>query len=398
MDKHLIDRWIGEMGTELNDIQRFWSQSMIDNRYEGFLPGMNSIRQVDEKGQKGVVLNARILWAFSTLAIHHDPACQPFAERAFNYILKHFRDAESGGYYWSVTFDGKPCQTRKQVYAQAFVLYALVEYYSLTHDEKVLGYAWEVFELIENRALDTVTGGYTEGFSRDWGQLSDWRLSKKDLNEPLSLNTHIHVLEAYTALCRISPVKPVIDAIARLHRLFEVHFLKPDGHLNLFFHSNWEPVGNLISFGHDIETTWLLQESVRVLPESSKPSGITNWIDEACRIFLSEAILPDGSSRYETDPSTGHDDRDRHWWVQAEGMVGLLNAYGNDGDPRFLEASWRLWNYILLKLKDPATGEWFWKINPDGRWSPGDSLAGFWKCPYHNTRACLEGIKRLSIL
>ncbi|MFH0760798.1 MAG: AGE family epimerase/isomerase [Bacteroidota bacterium] len=398
MDKDLIQRWIAEMRAELNDIEKFWSESMVDNQYGGFLPGMNTIRQVDEKGQKGIVLNARILWALSALAIHHDPACRLLADRAFDYIRNYFLDAKSGGYYWSVTFNGKPCQTRKQVYAQAFVLYALVEYYSLTRDSMVLSEARELFELMEQRGLDPVTGGYTEAFSQDWLPLSDWRLSKKDLNEPLSLNTHLHVLEAYTSLYRISPEKPVINAIGRLHRLFEAHILKSDGHLNLFFNLNWEPVGNLISFGHDIETTWLLQESAEALSVFAKPVLITNWIREACRVFLKEALLPDGSSRYETDPLTGHDDRDRHWWVQAEGMVGLLNAYGNEGDPCFLEASWRLWNFIISELKDPTTGEWFWRIDPDGRWFPEDSLAGFWKCPYHNTRACLEGIKRLSIL
>ena len=398
MDKCLINRWISEMRAELNDIKKFWSESMVDNRYGGFLPGMNTLRQVDEKGQKGIVLNSRILWAFSALAIHHDPACRLFADRAFDFICDYFRDAKYGGYYWSITFDGKPGHTRKQVYAQAFVLYALAEYYSLTRDSKVLSQAWELFGLMEQRGLDALTGGYTEAFSQDWLPLSDWRLSKKDLNEPLSLNTHIHVLEAYTSLYRISPEKPVISAIGRLHRLFETHFLKSDGHLNLFFNSNWEPVGNLISFGHDIETTWLLQESTDDLSLFPKSVRITNWIHEACRVFLKEALLPDGSARYETDPLTGHDDRDRHWWVQAEGMVGLLNAYGNERDQRFLEASWCLWNYILSDLKDPSSGEWYWKICSDGHWLPEDSLAGFWKCPYHNTRACLEGIKRLSTL
>ncbi|MFH0760837.1 MAG: AGE family epimerase/isomerase [Bacteroidota bacterium] len=398
MNKDLIIRWMEEMMTELNDIRKFWSEYMIDNRYGGFLPGMNTLRRVDVTGEKGVVLNSRILWAFSALAIHYDPACRPMAERAFIYLQEFFLDRDNGGYYWSVTFDGKPCQTRKQVYAQAFVLYGLAEYYSLTLDPAVLNLARDLFELMEHRGPDPVTGGYTEAFTEDWRSLSDWRLSKKDLNEPLSVNTHLHVLEAYTSLYRISPDKSVLDAIGRLHRLFEAHFLKPDGHLNLFFNARWEPVGNLISFGHDIETTWLLWQSVEGLSLFPQPVRINNWIRLAGRTFLEEALLPDGSSRYETDPTTGHDDRDRHWWVQAEGMIGLLNAYNIEKDPRYLEASWQLWNYIITNLKDPLTGEWYWRIDRDGNWLPGDSLAGFWKCPYHNTRACLEGIKRLSIL
>lgn len=398
MDKDLIKRWIAGMRAELDDIQKFWSESMVDHRYGGFLPGMNTLRQIDETGPKGVVFNARILWAFSTLSIHHNPACRAMADRAFEYIRNYFLDTKYGGYYWSVTFDGNPLQTRKQIYAQAFVLYGLAEYYSLTRDVRVLNQAGEVFELIERQGLDAFRGGYTEAFSHDWQPLSDWRLSKKDLNEPLSLNTHLHVLEAYTAFYRINPEKTVVDAIERLHRLFGTYFLNPGGHLNLFFDSHWKPVGHLISFGHDIETTWLLQESFEASSAFLIQDNLTGWIRKACRVFLKEALLPDGSSRYETDPSTGQDDRDRHWWVQAEGMVGMLNAYGNEGDPRFLEAAWHLWNFIRRELKDPATGEWFWRIGADARWFPEDSLAGFWKCPYHNTRACLEGIRRLSVL
>jgi mannobiose 2-epimerase len=398
MDNVLIRRWIAEMRAELNDIRKFWSESMTDEKFGGFLPGMNTLRQIDQTGQKGVVLNARILWAFSALANQHDPGCRRMADRAFSFIRDHFCDPEYGGYYWSVTFDGKPCQTRKQIYAQAFVLYGLVEYFNLTGDPGVLRMARELFELMEQKGLDPVAGGYTEAFSRDWSPLSDWRLSPKDLNEPLSLNTHLHVLEAYTSLCRISPEKPVIMAIHRLHQLFDAHFIRPDGHLNLFFNLWWKPVGELVSFGHDIETTWLLQESIEAVPGIEQSKRLTGWIRHACRVFLREALLSDGSARYETDPVTGHDDRDRHWWIQAEAMVGLLNAYGNEGDPRFLESSWNLWKYILSDLKDPSTGEWFWRISPEGRWFPEDSLAGFWKCPYHNTRACLEGIKRLSTL
>jgi mannobiose 2-epimerase len=389
---------MGEMMSELNDIRKFWSEFMIDDRYGGFLPGMNTLRETDLTGDKGVVLNARILWAFSTLTIHHDPSCRHMADRAFAYLQEFFLDKVNGGYYWSVTFDGKPSQTRKQVYAQAFVLYALSEYYSLTRDPAILRLAENLFELMEDRAADAVTGGYTEAFTEEWRALSDWRLSEKDLNQPLTANTHLHVLEAYTALYRITGDQNVLEALGRLHRLFEAHFLRPDGHLNLFFTERWEPVGNLVSYGHDIETAWLLWESVEGISLFPQPVRIKKWIRLAGETFLNEALFPDGSPRYETDPSNGHDDRDRHWWVQAEGMVGLLNAYHIEKNPRYLDASWRLWNYIMTNLKDPVTGEWYWRKDLNGNWLPGDALAGFWKCPYHNTRACLEGIKRLSIL
>jgi len=397
MDKAQINRWIGELKFELTDIQRFWSESMIDQRHGGFLPGMNTLHQIDVAGQKGVVLNARILWAFSALAIHHDPVCRQYAGRAYDYLRNFFRDPEHKGYYWSVTFDGKPGQTRKQVYAQAFVLYGLCEYFSLTRDPAILQEAIDLFGLIESNCLNQVSGGYLEAFSREWNPLTDWRLSEKDLNEPLSANTHLHLLEAYTSLARIKPSQPVIGAIQRLQQIFENHFLNANGHLNLFFNLNWEAAGTLISYGHDIETSWLLQESNGVLPGPAR-EPIMKWIQKAGRSYLDEALLPDGSSRYEADPAQDHDDHDRHWWVQAEGMVGLLNAYRNDGDPRFLEASGRIWAYILANLKDPLSGEWYWRIDRHGHWLPDDSIAGFWKCPYHNTRACLEGIKRLSVL
>ena len=398
MERAWIDRWVGEMKSELEDIRRFWSESMVDETYGGFLPGMNTARQADLRGAKGIVLNARILWAFSALTLHHDPGCRSLADRAYRYIRDYFRDPLNGGYYWSVTFNGKPFQTRKQVYAQAFVLYALTGYYSLTRDPDVLSQARELFTLMEMRCLDRRSQGYTEAYTADWHSLTDWRLSPKDLNEPLSLNTHLHILEAYSSFYRINPDHRVEAAIRHLYTLFEDHFLNPDGHLNLFFTGEWCRASHLVSYGHDIEATWLLRESLSRVPAPAGSSTISNWIRKACRVFLEEALLPDGSSRYETDPLTGLDDRDRHWWVQAEGMVALLDAYANGRDPRFLEAAWQLWCFILTGLKDPVTGEWYWKVDPDGRWFPEDSLAGFWKCPYHNTRACLEGIERLSIL
>lgn len=398
MDKSEMKLWINQLRDELDDIVRFWSESMPDHKNGGFLAGINTVGKVDDSGPKGVVLNARILWSFSSLSIHHNPDCRMWADRAYQYINEYFKDPVHSGYYWSVSQNGVPVSTKKQTYAQAFVLYALVEYYNLTHNFQALNEACKLFFLIEEYGYNEEYGGYIEAGTRNWKVPDDWRLSSKDLNEPMSLNTHLHVLEAYTSLFSVFPDPSVKSAIEKLQQLFASHFFRADGHLNLFFNRKWEPVGQLISYGHEIETTWLLRKSLDFVSYAPIIGDIAQWIDQALHTFLREAILPDGSVRYESDPATGLDDRDRHWWVQAESMIALLDYHMHQPEDQLLQSAHQIWQFIRNSLKDPRTGEWYWRLDSDGHWFSGDSLAGFWKCPYHNTRTCLESIDRLKML
>lgn len=407
MDKTVVQTWIREMQSELDDIFRFWSTRMPDQENGGFLAGILTSGEVDRSGPKGAVLNARILWSFSALAIHYsqitdDPeaacksdTCRQMADRAFDYLVRYFRDPIHQGYFWSVDQEGQPFHDRKQVYAQAFVLYGFTEYYRLTGDNLVLELVLELFATIETWGFDQAAGGYTEAYNRDWSPIPDLKLSPKDLNEPFSLNTHLHVLEAFTSLWKIAPRPEVKYSLIRLYGIFYRRFLDRQGHLNMFFTRTWVPSGRLISYGHDIEATWLLEESLNSLTDNPWRRTILARTATMVDIFCNEAILPDGSVRYESDPESGHDDRDRHWWVQAEAMVGLLHAYRNNPDEKYITAAHSIWVYIREQMKDPLTGEWYWRLDPDGRWFPDDTIAGFWKCPYHNSRACLESIRLL---
>ncbi len=407
MNNSQIQAWTRELESELDDILRFWSTRMPDEENGGFLAGILTSGEIDRTGPKGVVLNARILWSFSTLAIHYnrlagDPesaakaeTCRRLAGRAFQYLVRFLRDPDHGGYYWSVDRKGLPFSDRKQIYAQAFVLYGYTEYYRLTGDPLVLELARELFDTIESRGSDPEAEGYVEAFNRDWSPLADLKLSDKDLNEPFSLNTHLHVLEAYTALNLIDPNPEVKNALIRLHALFHNKFLSLSGHLNLFYNRCWKPVGRLVSYGHDIEAAWLLLESTENTPGTPWHKIILKRTGIMVDAFLRDALLPDGTVRYESDPESGHNDTDRHWWVQAEAMVGLLWAWKNHRNGKYLETAWRIWRFIRDRMKDPLTGEWYWRLDQEGRWFPGDTIAGFWKCPYHNSRACLESIEIL---
>jgi mannobiose 2-epimerase len=380
---------------------------MPDEEKGGFLAGILTSGEVVRSGPKGAVLNARILWSFSALAIHfrdsgsgNDPddrfeTCSKMATRAFGYLIRFFRDPEYAGYFWSVDQDGLPFQDRKQTYAQAFVLYGFTEYCRLTGDKLVLELANELFTTIESFGYNQETGGYTEAFNRDWSPVTDLKLSPKDLNEPFSLNTHLHVLEAYSSFWKVAPAPEVRNSLIRLYGLFSRSFLNRPGHLNMFFDQNWNPSGRLVSYGHDIETSWLLEESLAGITDNPWRISIMAKTRELVDAFYKEAILEDGSVRYEYDPFSGHDDRDRHWWVQAEGMTGLLRAWKHSGNEDHLLAAHRIWRYIRDRMKDPRNGEWYWRLDPRGKWFAGDTIAGFWKCPYHNSRACLEAIRIL---
>lgn len=395
MTNLLIDSWLQELNQEIESISNFWISAMPDHENSGFLAGINSLGEVDRKGSKGLVLNARILWTFSTLSISDSLRFKPTADRAYNYIITHFKDPDYRGYFWSVDQKGNPNQTRKQIYAHAFLLYGMTAYYKVSKDQLILDQVFTIFEYIEEIGRNQTFGGYCEAFNRNGSELSDKRLSDKDLNEPLSLNTHLHIIESYTSLYRLIPDAKIKSAILHLQKLFQDYILKSDGHLNMFLNADWKPVGSLISYGHDIEACWLLQESIECVHSEPLATEISNWIAKAQDVFYTEGILDNGTVRYEFNPSNNEDDRDRHWWVQAESMVGLINAYNTSGNGKFLESAYKIWGFILNSLKEPNTGEWYWKLDQNGNWSDNDTLAGFWKGPYHSIRACLESIKRL---
>ena len=433
---------IYQMKKEMQDvleknILHFWMTQMVDEENGGFYGRMDNSGTIHPEAEKGAILNARILWAFS--AAHRvlgnldnlenldrldSPDYASMARRAYEYFVSHFIDWEYGGVYWSLDSKGQPLDTKKQFYAIGFAIYGLSEYARATGDREALDYALQLFDCIEEHAFDHKYNGYIEACTREWGEIADMRLSELDANYPKSQNTHLHIIEPYTNLLRclkelhaqescdyvpvlgsvlpigISvPVETMVRVEGALRNLIDIftdRILNPETHhLDLFFEMDWtRGAGHLESYGHDIECSWLMHEAALVLGDPqvlAKVEPIVREVAEASE----KGLRPDGSMIHEANLDTGHQDDDLHWWVQAENVVGWYNIYQHFGDEEALEKAFRCWTYIKQNLIDEQHGEWYWSRHADGSLNTTDDKAGFWKCPYHNSRMCLEVIERV---
>jgi mannobiose 2-epimerase len=379
-----------------NNILPFWITKMQDTAHGGFYGRMDGTNVLHPQASKGAILNARILWIFSAAyRLLKHPEYLKMAERAFDYIVHYFLDKENGGVYWELDCPGNPVNTKKQTYVQAFALYGFSEYYRATGHPKALHLAEDLFLLIENKCKDPLHNGYFEAFTEDWQSIDDMRLSEKDDNEKKTMNTHLHVMEAYTNLYRIRPDKRVEDAQRRIIDIFTDHIIdRKTAHLQLFFDEEWAAKSSIISYGHDIEASWLLYEAASVLNDNALKERVKS-LSLSIAVAVSEGLLPDGSLAYES--VGGHTDVERHWWVQAEAVTGFLYAWRNSRNDAFRQKAIRIWEYIGKQLIDASGGEWYWSRNPDGSINREGDKAGFWKCPYHNGRMCMEMMENFKI-
>ena len=386
---------VSEFRQELQHILNYWEKFTIDHRQGGFYGRLTNDNQVVEGAVKGAVLNARILWTFSAAYnLTKEAHLLEVAERSFDYVSSRFINLPFGGVYWSVTAEGVPADDRQQMYAIAFMIYGLTEYARATGlAENVLELAIGLYRDIEDNSYDAARGGYMEAFTADWKPIDDLRLSDKDANEKKTMNTHLHILEAYTNLYRVWPDKELAGKIRGLIGNFTDHII--DGrthHLHLFFDESWEVRRGVISYGHDIEASWLLLEAAEVLGDRDLIRRVKVLAVKIAEASM-EGVNPDGSMNYELDG--GHLIAERHWWVQAEAMVGFLNAWQLTGEASFYDKFLAVWAYTKKYIIDGEKGEWFWGRTADGEVMPGQDKVGFWKCPYHNSRACMDVIRRL---
>lgn len=379
------------------NILPFWLDKMIDRENRGFYGRIDGHGVLHPDAEKGAILNARILWTFSAAyRVLKRPEYLAAATRAKDYILEHFYDKEFGGIYWSLDCLGRPKDTKKQFYAIGFAIYGLSEYARATADREALDYAIRLFECIEQHSLDRKDNGYIEACTREWGKIEDMRLSDFDANYPKSQNTHLHIIEPYTNLFRIWKDERLEKALRNLINIFTDKILNPETHhLDLFFDNDWtRGAGHLESYGHDIECSWLMHEAALVLGDEEvlrKVEPIVKLVAKASE----KGLNADGSMVHEANVDTGHVDDDLHWWVQAEAVVGFFNIYQYFGDEQALEKATHCWQYIKRNLIDNENGEWYWSRHADGTLNLEDDKAGFWKCPYHNGRMCLELIERI---
>lgn len=391
-----METWKHEIqGVLENNILNFWMDKMADCGNGGYYGRIDGRGLLYPEAERGAVLNARILWAFSAAyRVLRKPEYLAEATRAKDYFVRHFIDTGYGGVYWSVDAQGLPLNTRKQTYAIGFALYGLSEYVRATGDREALATAVSLYETLETHAFDAVSGGYIEALARDWTPLADMRLSDKDENASRTLNTHLHILEPYTNLYRVWKDPALERSILRLLRLFLSRFLNPESHhLDLFFDDRWQGRRNVESFGHDIEASWLIHEAALVLGDKELLLRVEPGVRKIARA-ADEGLREDGSMIYEHWKDTGKYDLQRQWWVQCETVIGHINLYQYFGDEEALEVARRCWKFIRTRLIDWEEGEWYWGVKADGTVDLNNDRAGFWKCPYHNTRMCLELIQR----
>lgn len=382
---------------ELEQILHWWINHMTDPKNGGFYGRIDSFNHLHEKADKGIILNTRILWTFAAAArITQKDQYRVVAEKACQYILHHFWDVVYEGVYWMLNNKGEVVNDRKQIYAQAFAIYAFSEHYLLTEDPICKEKAIELFWLIERYSLDKKKGGYLEAFNNEWGPLNDLRLSEKDMNVAKTMNTHLHILEAYTNLFRIYPHNSLADALRSLIQLFLDRFINPETyHLNLFFDENWTLKSEEISFGHDIETSWLLVEAAEVLRDEDILKNCQSIALKMVNAVLDRGMDSDGGL-FNEGLESNIIDSNKHWWPQAEAVVGFLNAYQISGQSFYLDHAARSWEFIQQFIKDPVGGEWHWMVDQSGKPILGkEDKAGAWKAPYHNGRACMECTSRI---
>ena len=338
---------------------------------------------------RGVILNARIMWSFAAAyQALPDTAYLVAAVHARDYFLEHFCDHKYGGVYWSVDAAGERLDTKKQLYSQGFAIYALSELYKATGDDEVLKNAINLYKVVEAYFADKENGGYTEALARDFSPLEDMSLSAHDINADKTMNSHLHVLEAYANLYQVWPDEELKAAVEKLLDIIGTKVMAADGHLQLYFRKDWSVMPGGVSYGHDIETSWLALECADALKDIDVVNRVRPWA-LAMGKAGNEGLFPDGSMRYEKFLDGKYDDS-RQWWVQAETVVGNLWLWKYHSDPQGAERALSAWNYIRENLVDSKDGEWWWAVLPDGKVDLSQPKVGFWKCPYHNTRMCLQ--------
>ena len=373
----------------------FWMNHAIDRQGGGFHGALTNDLRIRDEVPRSAILHGRLVWTFSAAyRVLGVGGLRATAEHARDYLLRQLSDPVHGGVYWSVDRLGRPVEDRKHTYAQAFAIYGLAEHHLATADRISLRRARELFELLEAHAHDPVHGGYVEGRDRAWGPLADMRLSDKEPNCRKSMNTHLHVLEAYTCLLLAWPDAVLRRRLRELVDVFLERIVDPEQpRFRLFFDDDWRRLPDHVSPGHDIEGSWLLVEAAEALGDAALLARVRQLALRMAGEVLARGRDGDGPVLHELGPDGTS--RERHWWVQAEAIVGFTAAHQISGDERYGVAALACWDYVQRHFVDRTHGEWFKVLRPDGTPIPGQMKAGPWECPYHHARMCLEMMARL---
>lgn len=377
-----------------NALIPFWSK-LMDEENGGFYGMLDFDLKLDKKAMKGCILNSRIMWFFSeAYLLLGDEKLLDYAKHGYRFLKEKCLDKENGGVYWSVNYRGLPYDTVKHTYNQAFAIYALSAYYKASGEEEALKLAEEIYEVIESRCRDEK--GYLEAFDETFHPVSNGKLSENGVMAERTMNTLLHVMEGYTELYRVSKRSDVKRSLVWILNIFTDHVYNAEKQRQeVFFDGDYNSLIDLISYGHDIEAAWLLERTLEVLGECPEcpAEAIRNMSKEMSENIYRKAF--DGHSVI-NECENGVENVYRIWWIQAESMVGFVNAYQNGYGAEYLAAAERIWEYIKKYFVDKREGsEWFWRLYSDGQPVSGEPIVEPWKCPYHNGRMCIEIIRRL---
>lgn len=376
----------------LHTIIPFW-KNLRDNEHGGYYGWLGYDLALDKKAVKGCILNSRITWFFANAyTLLKDESLLDEAKHGFAFMKDYCFDKENGGIYWSITYDGKPEDTTKHTYNQAFCIYALSSYYEASKDEEALAMAKELFHIIEEKCTDEV--GYLEAFNREFHLIENDKLSENGVIADKTMNTLLHVFEAYTELYRVSKDAEVKKRLEWILDTIADKIYNPKLHRQeVFFDKNYNSILDLHSYGHDIETAWLLNRGVDVLGEEAYQKKMGPIIDDLTAQVYKVAF--DGHS-LANECEKGVVNTHRIWWVQAETVIGFLNGYQRNPEKKeYLEAAKSEWQFIKDYVIDKREGsEWFWEVDENGKPYPDRPIVEPWKCPYHNGRMCIEVIRR----
>lgn len=380
-----------EVHSELFRILDFWRDNAVDEKYGGFIGRRDYQNNLIPKASKGIILNSRILWSFAAASNYlKTDDYKTLCERCYDYLKTYFKDSTHKGVYWELDYLGQPINKRKQVYAQCFTIYALSEYYIYSKNEEAKQWAIELFENVERYAKDNENGGYLEAFKEDWGVIEDMRLSDKDMNAAKTMNTHLHILEAYTSLLKIYDNDTLRNSLKDLVEVMNEKFLNENNHYALFFDEDWNLLSNSVSYGHDIESAWLVLEAAEIIGDEDLHSKSKIIAIEVADTFIKKGIATDGSVINETNLTTNHTDTDRHWWPQMEALVGLKFANEIESKDEYISTSLNIWEYTKNHLLDFEYGEWHFRVDDKGNVYTQEDKISMWKAPYHTSRACIK--------
>ncbi len=369
----------------------FWTKlNDLDNGgYYGRVSGKN-IPVKDSP--KGVTMHAHLLWLFSAAYGRiKDQGYLNQAMRTYEYLVGHFLDEEFGGFLWEITYDGRVLHSEKWTYAQAATILGLTEYFKISDDRQALTLCIDTFHAIEAYTFDKKYNGYLEGLDRHWGASSD--VNKSNNHTLKTLRTHLHLLEAYTNLYRIWPHAKVRDQLENLTKLIIRRFVVKSGHLGLNFDASWNLISRSVSFGHDIEASWLIQEAAMLLAKEDLIL-LTEKVANGLTTAALKGQDADGgfSDEKKEDVNTGGH---KHWWSQAEALVGLVSAWKLTSDDFYFHKAQKTWTFINNYLIDEQNGEWYPEVGPDHKPILTEDKAGTTKAGYHNGRAMMEMMDRL---